>query len=152
MSEPERSARRFVVDTNVFAAAIKPFSKPAKSRKGTKTLSLLLKLITSERIELVGNSRLVDEYERLSEELRSETSELILKQIMGKTSMLEIRDDSLARCEPYLPKGQSADLIHAATALQTDAVLITNDKDFGKIGRVRVIKVWSISEAIRRLL
>ena len=68
MSEPGRSARRFVVDTNVFVAAIKSFSKPIRRpREDTKTLSLLIKLITNEQLELVGNLRLVDEYKRLAE-------------------------------------------------------------------------------------
>lgn len=63
MSWPREDARRFVVDANVFVAAVKPFSKPAKEmRKDLKTLNLLIKLIADERLELVGNSRLVAEY------------------------------------------------------------------------------------------
>lgn len=59
MNRLEKSTRRFVVDTNVFVAAVKPFSKPVQQmRKDTKTLSLLTRLITDQEIELIGNSRL----------------------------------------------------------------------------------------------
>lgn len=153
MSEPGRSARRFVVDTNVFVAAIKSFSKPIqRSSEDTKTLSLLIKLITNEQLELVGHLRLVDEYKRLGEELGSETSDLILGQLIGKVKIVVVEEKALRRCKRYLPKGESADVIHAATCLQADAVLITNDRDFDKISQSGMIEVWSISEAIRRLV
>lgn len=152
MSERERNRKRFVVDSNVFVAAIKPFSKPVKPHKDTKTLSLLIKLIVNERFELVGNSRLVDEYRRLADELNSGTSRLILRELMAKVKISGVDERALMRCKPYLPKEEGADLMHAATSLQTRAVLITNDKDFDRIGRSGVIEVWSISEAIRKLL
>jgi len=65
MSWPEKGARRFVVDTNVFVAAVKPLSKPSQGpHKDVKILGLLVKLITDEGLELVGNSVLVAEYDR----------------------------------------------------------------------------------------
>ncbi len=50
MSEQERNIRSFVVDTNLFVAAIKPFSKASSGihYKDTKALSLLVKLLFSE--------------------------------------------------------------------------------------------------------
>ena len=60
MNRLETSIRRFVIDANVFVASVKPFSKPAKQAyENTKTLSLLIHLITDETIELINNSRLV---------------------------------------------------------------------------------------------
>jgi len=100
----------------------------------------------------VGNSRLVDEYKRLAEELNSETSRLILRNLIEKMKIVEIEEAILTHCKPYLPANESADVIHAATSLQTAATLITNDRDFDKIKQSRIIKVWSISEAIRNLL
>ncbi len=153
MRGPERSRRRFVVDANVFVAAIKPFSTPdQKSRKDTKTLSLLVRLIVEERLELVGSSRLADEYRRYAEELESETSTLILNQLMSKMKIVEVDEKTLMRCKPYLPAEESADVVHAATSLETGAILITNDRDFDRIGRSGIIQIWGISEAIRRLL
>jgi len=142
-----------VVDTNVFVAAVKPFSGPIQKIRGdTKTLSLLVKLITDEEIELIGNSRLAGEYRRLAEELGSKTSKLILQQLMAKTKIVGVSERVLRRCKSYLPERESADVIHAATCLQTEAVLITNDTDFSKIKRSGIIKVWSISEALRKIL
>ncbi len=153
MSEPEKSTRRFVIDTNVFVSAIKPFSKTNRqSQKDTKTLSLLSKLITDDELQLMGNSRLVDEYKRLAEELNSETGRLILRNLIEKVKIVEIEEDTLTHCKPYLPAEESADVIHAATSLQTNAILITNDRDFDRIKQSKMILVWSISEAIRNLL
>ena len=152
MNRPEKGERRFVVDTNVFVAAVKPFSKPTRDvRKDTKTLNLLVKLITDERLEIIGNSRLVAEYSRLAEELDSKTSRLILQQLAAKMETIEVSEEASGRCRPYLPKRESADVIHAATCLQAKAILITNDADFDRIKKAGVIEVWSISEAIRRM-
>ena len=153
MSEPQRSTRRFVVDTNVFVAAIKPFSRDDReSQLETRTLSLLIELIVNGQLELVGNSRLLDEYRRLAEELSSETSRLILGQLIQKTEVVEVDEEVALRCTPYLPREETSDLIHAATALQTGAVVITNDRHFDRIGRSGAIQVWNINEAMRRLL
>src|SRR3989304_6159024 len=101
MSKPEKSTRRFVIDTNVFVAAVKPFSKQTvKMRTDTKTLSLLIKLITDERTELVGNPRLVAEYGRLTEEFDSGTSRLILQQLMAKMKIVAVGVSALKRCKP----------------------------------------------------
>ena len=40
----------------------------------------------------------------------------------------------------------------ASTCLKAEAVMITNDKHFDKIKKAGLIRVWSISEAIRELL
>ncbi len=147
------AGKRFVVDANVFVAAIKPFSKRSRtSRKETGSLKLLIRLITDVELELFGNRWLLEEYARLAERLKSETSTLILGQLSGKVhDIMEIKEDSVARCEPYLPEGEAADVLHAATCLQSGAVLITNGKDFERIRDSGKIEVWSIGEAIRRL-
>ena len=154
MSESGRSGtRRFVVDTNVFVAAIKPFSKSGHGGASTSTSSLvlLLMLINDDELELFANRWLLDEYKRLGEELSSETSELILGQLTAKMEATELEEKAVARCRPYLPDGEDADVMHAATCLQSRAVLITNDRDFDRIKESGVIEVWSISEAIRKL-
>jgi hypothetical protein len=93
MSESGRSgAGRFVVDTNVFVAAIKPFSKSGHGRASTETssLGLLLRLINDDELELFANKWLLDEYKRLGEELSSETSELIPGQLTAKMEATEL--------------------------------------------------------------
>ena len=134
-SEGESAPRRFVVDTNVFVSAIKPFSRRGrKARTDSGSLALLLRLITDTELELFGNLWLFDEYKRLAEELSSETSELILGQLTEKMGeVAEIEDQAVARCRLYIPEREAADIMHAATCLQTKAVLITNDRDFDRI-------------------
>ena len=128
----EKTIKSFVVDTNLFVAAVKPFSRPSpRSRSGDKNaLSLLIKLIVNEEFELKGNSILIEEYRRFAKELDSETSRLILKQLVERVTVEETKDDLLVRCKPYFSATESADVVHAATCLQTDAILITNDAGF----------------------
>jgi predicted nucleic acid-binding protein len=45
-----------------------------------------------------------------------------------------------------------SDIVHAATCLYANAVLITNDNHFNKIKNFGVIEVWSNTKAIKRLL
>jgi|SRR5438445_7332792 len=84
-SEGESVPRRFVVDTNVFVAAIKPFSGRSRTAStDTGSLALLMRLVTDSELELFGSLWLLDEYKRLAEELNSETSVLILGRLTGK--------------------------------------------------------------------
>ena len=64
------------------------------------------------------------------DELNSETSTLILRELMGKVKIVKVEERALMRCKPYLPVEENADVVHAATSLQADATLITNDRDF----------------------
>jgi predicted nucleic acid-binding protein len=155
MNGLKENTRYFVVDTNLFVAAIKRLFSKSSDRTlsvETKSLGLLFKLIVTEELQLKGNSILVDEYRRLAEELDSETSRLILKQLLEKIDVIEIKDETLDRCKTFLPETEAADVVHAATCLETGAILITNDRHFDRIKESGVIKVWSISEAIRKLL
>lgn len=154
MSEQERNTKSFVVDTNLFVAAVKPFSKAPRGShyKESKALNLLVKLIVSEDYELKGNSVLIGEYTRFAQELQSETSKSILRQLIEKTIVIHVTDQSLYACKQFLPPTEDADIVHAATCLESGATLITNDNDFREIKRSGKISVWSISEAIRKLL
>jgi predicted nucleic acid-binding protein len=112
----------------------------------------LLRVIDDDELELFASLSLLDEYKRLAEELNSETAELILGQLTKK--MLEItyvEERAAAHRRPYLPEDEAADVIHAATCLQSGSILITNDKDFDEIRDSGIIEVWSTSEAIRKL-
>ena len=95
-SEGESAPRRFVVDTNVFVAAIKPFSGRSRTAStDTGSLALLMRLVTDSELELFGSLWLLDEYKRLAEELNSETSELILGRLTGKMrEVAEIGDEA----------------------------------------------------------
>jgi predicted nucleic acid-binding protein len=43
-------------------------------------------------------------------------------------------------------------VVHAATCLHTGAILISNDAHFDGIKEDGIIEVWSITEAIKKLL
>ena len=88
----------------------------------------------------------------MAQELHSPTASLLLDQLVKKTKMVDVNDSAIRRCKPYLPKEESADILHAATCFQTGSTLITNDADLDKIKALRIIKVWSITEAIRQIL
>ena len=140
-----------MVDANVFVAAVKPFANQKQGSKIPGSLSLLLRLITDAELELFASQPLLDEYRQLARELRSETSTMILDQLSAKAHEITEIKAEIEICKPYIPEREAADVLHAAAALHSEAVLISNDKHFDKIRDAGVIKVWSISEAVRRL-
>ncbi len=56
------------------------------------------------------------------------------------------------KCKTYFPENEIADAVHAATCIDFDAVLISNDKHFDKIKNTKIIEVWNINKAIEKLL
>lgn len=67
-------------------------------------------------------------------------------------AVIQVTEEMIRSCKPYLPEKEAADMVHAAVCLQTGALLITNDSDFNVIRDEGIIEVWSISDAIRRIL
>jgi predicted nucleic acid-binding protein len=131
---------RFLIDTNVFIAAVK---------KGwTKTMDLLLYLLTSD-YELVGNDVLLAEYKKYAEALNAMDFFEFLRK---RTKIVNPSREEVLKCLKYFPLNQGADAVHAATCLKTRAVIITNDKHFEKIGKEGLIEVWKIEKAIKELL
>ena len=129
-----------MVDTNLFISAIK---------KWAKSTDLLIYLLTDPEIELIANDVLLGEYSKFSSELRApEFFELIHSVVIIDNPSEEYVSD----CKQYFPKNEMADAVHAATCLQSNAVLISNDKHFDKIREMKIIEVWKISEAIEKLL
>jgi len=132
---------RFLIDTNVFIAAVK--------RDWTKTTDLVFYLLTNPEIEVVANDVLLAEYERYAKELDAKE---FLDFLKLRIAVINPSIDEIKKCKPYFPENEYADVIHAATCLKADAVLITNDRHFDRIKEAKLIKVWSISDAIDRLL
>jgi len=137
----ERSTR-FLLDTNVFIAAAK--------RGWTRTTDLVLRLIEGEE-DLIANEALIGEYRKYAREF-GDWGQLLLDQIFLKVVVLEIPDESITRCKPLFPEVQEADILHAATCLSASAILISNDRHFDKIKEAGIIEVWTISEAIAKML
>lgn len=133
---------KFLLDTNVFIAAAK---------KGwTKTTELVIRLIDGPE-DLIADEALIAEYGKYAEDLGN-NGQLLLRYLLQKVVVLELSDEDIARCLPFFPEGQYADVLHAATSLITGAVLISNDRHFEKIRNAGLIEVWTISEAMVRLL
>jgi predicted nucleic acid-binding protein len=137
----ERSTR-FLLDTNVFIAAAK--------RGWTKTTELVIRLIDGQE-DLIADEALIGEYSKYAEDLGN-YGQLLLCRLLQKVVVLEQSDEEIAKCLQFFPGGQEADVLHAATCLSANGILISNDRHFEKIHSAGIIEVWKISEAIERLL
>jgi predicted nucleic acid-binding protein len=131
-----------LLDTNVFIAAVK--------RGRTKTTELVIRLVNGEE-DLIADEALIGEYSKYAEDLGN-YGQLLLQYLLQKVVVLEQSDEEIARCLPFFPEGQEADVLHAATCLSADGILISNDRHFENIHSAGIIEVWKISEAIERLL
>jgi predicted nucleic acid-binding protein len=134
-----------LVDTNLFISAIK------NPKRETTSLRLLLEIIDNTTIVLIGNEFLIMEMEKYVQVFESKHGKEILQKLIDKTELVDVDETFLHLCKSYLPKNELIDIYHAATCLQEDAILITNDKHFDKIKDNKIIEVWSISKAIKEL-
>lgn len=146
MRDSKNAIQSFLIDTNVFIAAIK------KPRKERKTLQLILRMAEREDIRVVGNEHLVKEMWRYAEEYGSETAIQLVGKLLEKMVFIRVGKNYLRICKDYIKSPNKADILRAATCLKSDAVLITNDKHFDKIRDEGIVKVGTISEAVRRIL
>ena len=140
------STQTLLLDTNVFISAIKnPLTE-------TETLRLVLKILQDPTLQLVGNQIQAEEKVRYAEELHSETAATLLQALLSKTRIVTVRKNLITVCQSYIEASEKADIINAATCLQTDATLITNDHHYDQIRDQQIIPVWSTSKAIQTLL
>ena len=136
---PDRSSR-YLLDNTVFIAAVK--------RKWTKSTELIYNLLDSPA-ELFANELLIFEYEKYAKALG--TYELLNYM---KKSVIQVNpsQEEIDACAPFFPESELADIVHAATCLYADAILITNDNHFNKIKNSGLVEVWSNTKAIKILL
>ena len=136
---PARSSR-YLLDNTVFIAAVK--------RRWTKSTELIYHLLDSQA-EIFANELLIFEYEKYAKTLG--TYELLT---YLKKAVIEVNpsQDEIDTCGAFFPESEMSDIVHAATCLYSDAVLITNDRHFDKIKKAGIIEVWSNAKAIKRLL
>jgi predicted nucleic acid-binding protein len=146
MTRSDPATGTFLLDNNVFVSAIRD---PARE---TATLKLILEMIRDKGVGLVGNLFLAEAMARYAEAFRSETAALLLHALISKMDIVEVQGRFTAACRSIMGTEDSADVLHAATCLQTGATLITNDRHFDAIRDQGIIEVWSTAEAIRRLL
>ena len=134
----------FLLDNNVFIAAIK------NPHRETGSLKLVLEILKNSRIHLVGNTYLLEEMARYAEVFKSQTAILLLEALVSKTRLIEIEERNIKICKQFIGTADPVDVVNAATCLQTDAVLISNDKHFNRIRDEGIINVWSITTAINK--
>ncbi len=138
--------RAYLLDNNVFIAAIK---EPGQA---TATLRLILKIIQDRSIRLVGNEFLLEEMARYAEVFGSETASVLLYALISKMEVVDVQDKYVVICRAFMGTEDLADVFHAATCLQTDAILITNDRHFDPVRDEGIVEVWSTTKAIQNLL
>jgi predicted nucleic acid-binding protein len=117
---PDRSSR-YLLDNTVFIAAVK--------RKWTKSTQLIYHLLDSPA-ELFANELLIFEYEKYAKALG--TCEL-LNYMKKSIIYVNPSQEEIDACAPFFPESELSDIVHAATCLYADAILITNDNHFNKI-------------------
>lgn len=96
-----------------------------------------------------ANELLIFEYEKYARTLG--TYEL-LTYLKKAAIQVNPSQDEIDTCAAFFPESEMSDIVHAATCLYADAVLITNDRHFDKIKKAGIIEVWSNAKAIKRLL
>ena len=146
MRRSGRGARAFLFDNNVFISAIK---EPTRE---TATLRLILRLIQDRGIRLVGNEFLLEEMARYAEVIGSEMASTLLYALITKMEVVDVQGKYVTICMSYMDTDDLADVFHAATCLQTDATLISNNHHFDPVRDEGIVEAWSIAEAIRELL
>lgn len=146
MPKSSGSTRKFLLDTNVFIAAVK------YPERHTGTLRLLLKIVTDPGIGLVGNVLLAEEMSRYAELFRSERAAVLISALLTKMEIGIVPEGCVKACRAHISTPDKVDVLHAATCLQTGAALITNDRHFDRIKEAGIIEVLSVSEATKKLL
>ena len=95
----------------------------------TKSTELIYYLL-DRPAELFANDLLIFEYEKYARTLG--TYEL-LNYIKKSLIHVNPSQEEIDACAPFFPESELSDIIHAATCLYADAILITNDHHFAKI-------------------
>lgn len=143
---PEEGPRAVLLDANIFVAAMK---NPSRE---TLTFRLWVYLLEQADIRLVGNILLVREYLRYAEVFPSPTAAALAAALVQKMEVVPVQDRFVLACSPYFSAEKGTDCVHAATCLQTGAVLVSNDKDFEAAAKAGLVGRWTVTDAIRRWL
>jgi predicted nucleic acid-binding protein len=140
-----KPTRTFLVDTNLFVAAVKD------PRRETATLRFLIALLRREDLELIGNEYWAEELLRYAEAFRSETATWLAGALLDRARLVRVASRYVKLSSTYVTTPDTADVMHAATCLQERAILITNDRHFDRIRDEGIVEVWSIARALRSL-
>ena len=101
---PGKNIRRFLVDTNLFIAAIK------NPKRETASLRLLMELTDDTTIVLIGNEFLIMEMEKYAQVFESKRGKEILRKLIDKTEVMVVNENFLRLCKSYFPEDQLIDI------------------------------------------
>ncbi len=88
-----KNIRQFLVDTNLFIAAVK------NPKKETKSLRLLLELINDTNVILIGNEFLIMEMEKYAKVFESDRGKEILHKLMALRYFMWVIGNSIVPIE-----------------------------------------------------
>ncbi|MBD3207105.1 PIN domain-containing protein [Candidatus Bathyarchaeota archaeon] len=145
MRKPDKPLR-ILLDNNVYVSAIHD------PERNTQSLQLIIEIIRNKEIKLIGNNYLLEEMSKYSKVYPSPTALLLLRALVSKIDLVSVEDRYIKICSNYISQTYAVDIIHAATCLQTDSILITNDKHFKKIKQEGIIKIWNIKKSLNEIL
>ncbi|MCW4013876.1 MAG: PIN domain-containing protein [Candidatus Bathyarchaeota archaeon] len=137
---------QILLDNNIYVAAI---HDPVRE---TASLKLIIEIIQNKQIKLIGNKYLLEEMSRYSEVFPSPTALMLLRALIAKMEVIHVEERFIKLCLNYMDSSYPVDVVHAASCLQTDSILITNDRHFDRLKQEKIIKVWNTGEAIENLV
>jgi predicted nucleic acid-binding protein len=137
---------QLLLDNSIYVAAIH------NPERETKSLQLVLEIIQNKQITIIGNKYLLEEMDKYSRVFSSPTALMLLRALLSKISVIPVEKRYIKLCMNYMNKASALDIIHAATCLQTDSILITNDKHFDKLKQEKIITIWNTREALTNIL
>jgi predicted nucleic acid-binding protein len=124
----------------------------ANPLRATGTLRLILRLISDDDVELVGDRYLAEEMIRYAEVFPSDTAATLLEALASKMRIVKVEDRYIKICRGYMGTSDPSDIYHAAACLQSGLVMISDDGHFNRIRDEGIISVWGTQQAIKRLL
>lgn len=136
---------QILLDNNIFVAAI---HDPVRE---TASLKLIIEMIQNKQIKLIANKYLLEEMSRYSEVFPSPTALILLRALISKMEIINVEERYINLCFKYMDSSYPVDIFHAASCLQTDAILITNDRHFDQIKKEEIITVWNTKEALENI-
>lgn len=137
---------KFLADNTVFVAGIKAFPEHK-----TNSLKVLLHLIDRKDKKLIMDDVLKKEYQKYAERFGGERTQGLILTLLDKAEQIEPDNRFVKIVKPYFnEESDPEDIIHAATALQEDAIIITNDSDFQEISEKGVLEIWNHAKAMKK--
>lgn len=136
---------RFLADNTLFVTGIKALPKHR-----TNSLKVLLHLIDHEDLELIVDDVLKREYEKYGKKFGGKKTGRLIQSLLDKAREVEPEKRFIRIVKPYFnDESDPEDMIHAATTLQEDATIITNDSDFQEIREEEILEIWDHTKAMQ---